>query len=68
MQERQVFDGKDNSSGVSRGEMGCSAGPGGAPCALREQRVIAARAQTLHPEALPALGQQQALKGFGETS
>lgn len=68
VQEHQFFDRKDNFSGVIRGGMSSSAGLGNAACALREQRAIAPRAQILHPEALPALGQQQVPKDFGEKS
>lgn len=48
--------------------MSSSAGLGDAACALREQRAVAPRVQILHPEALPALGQQQTPKDFGEKS
>lgn len=68
VQECNFFDRKADFSEVVRGGMSSSAGLGDAACVLTEQREIAPRSEILHPEALCALGQQKALKGFGEKS
>lgn len=58
VQEHQFLDRKDNSSGLRRDGMRSG---GYSLCCW-----IAPGVQILHPEALPALHQQQAPEGFGE--